>query len=82
MKLIHTIAFILVIVGGLNWGLTAFGWNIVEKLLGAWPTVEMVVYVLVGVSALYLLVTHKRTCSDCCAPKGSAQAMPPEQAPM
>lgn len=52
------IAFILVIVGGLNWGLEAIGFNVVYLLVGAWPVVEDIVYILVGLSALYLAVTH------------------------
>lgn len=70
MKL-HCIAFILVIVGGLNWGLVALGslmgsnWNIVNLLLGAWSMVENVVYLLVGVSALVLVFSHKDTCRTC-----------------
>ncbi len=65
MKSLHTIAFILLIVGGLNWLLTAFNWNLVEKLLGAWPSVVMIVYVLVGLAAVYEAVTHKSRCKHC-----------------
>ncbi len=61
----HMIAFILVIIGGLNWGFEALGFNLVSALVGAWPTVEMIVYLLVGLSAIYLLVTHKGTCAMC-----------------
>jgi uncharacterized membrane protein YuzA (DUF378 family) len=54
------IAKILLIVGGLNWGLVGAGllsgsmnsWNIVNMCLGSWPVVEGLVYVLVGVAAL------------------------------
>jgi uncharacterized membrane protein YuzA (DUF378 family) len=53
MKALHMIAFVLVVVGGLNWGLVgAFEFNLVTKLLGSWPMVETIVYVLVGLSAL------------------------------
>lgn len=65
MKALHMVAFILLIVGGLNWGLSAFGWNVVNMLLGSWPTVETIVYVLVGLSAIYMLVSHKRDCRMC-----------------
>lgn len=65
MKALHMAAFILVIIGGLNWGLTAFGWNVVSMILGSWPTLEMIVYLLVGVSALYLVFTHKKDCMVC-----------------
>jgi len=46
--------WILVLVGGLNWGLVGFfNWNLVGALLGAWPMAERAVYALVGLSALY-----------------------------
>ena len=65
MKSLHTVSFILVVVGAINWGLTAFGWNVVHMLLGSWPTIETIVYVLVGLSGVYLLVSHKRDCRMC-----------------
>ena len=47
------LAWVLVVVGALNWGLVgAFDFNLVSKLVGTWPVVEKVVYVLVGLSAL------------------------------
>lgn len=65
MKALHMIAWILVIVGGLNWGLVAFNFNLVTTLLGKWPTLVTIVYALVGLSALYELFTHKKTCKMC-----------------
>lgn len=65
MKLVHVIAFALVIIGGLNWGLYAFKYNLVNMILGSWPVVEQAVYVLVGLSAVYLGVTHKSACKTC-----------------
>lgn len=65
MKALHMVAFILLVVGGLNWGLTALGWNVVNMILGSWPMVEKVVYVLVGLSAVYEVVTHKDRCKEC-----------------
>jgi len=59
MKALEMIAFILLVVGGLNWGLTAFGYNVVEMIFGAWPAVVKVVYILVGLSAIYVAVTRK-----------------------
>ncbi len=50
------LAFILVVVGGLNWGLVgAFNWNLVDAILGSVPAIARVVYVLVGLSALFVL---------------------------
>ena len=65
MKSLHMLSFILLVVGGLNWGLSAFGWNVVNMLLGSWPTVEMIVYVLVGLAAVYEIATHKANCKMC-----------------
>lgn len=67
MKALHGIAFALVIIGGLNWGLDALGYNLVNWLLGSWPMVEKLVYILVGLSAVYLGVTHKGDCKMCSA---------------
>ena len=65
------IAWILLVVGGLNWLLVGLGgfmganWNIVAMILGSWPQVEWLVYVLVGLSAVYEVVTHKANCKKC-----------------
>lgn len=67
MKALHIITFVLVIVGALNWGLYAFGYNLVSMLVGSWPVVEQVVYILVGLSAIYLAATHKGDCKTCSA---------------
>lgn len=65
MKILHIIAFILLIVGGLNWGLTAFNYNVVEMILGAGSIVTRAVYVLVALSAIYMAVSHKSDCKSC-----------------
>ena len=72
-------ACILLWIGGLNWGLVGLGWvvgggadwNVVHMLLGSWPTVEGIVYILVGLAALYEIFTHKKTCKMC----GSGSSM-------
>lgn len=71
MKALHMIAFILLVIGGLNWGLVALGaymganWNVVNLLLGSWPQVEWLVYLLVGISAVWIAVTHSKDCRTC-----------------
>lgn len=67
MKALHLLTVILLVVGGLNWGLTAFGWNVVEMLLGVGTVATKTVYVLVGLAALYEIVTHKGNCRACSA---------------
>lgn len=50
------IAYILVIIGALNWGLVGlFGMDLVARALGPMTMPARIVYVLIGVSALYLL---------------------------
>jgi hypothetical protein len=54
-------ALVLVIVGGLNWGLMGlFGFNLVQQLFGAVAMLEKTVYVLVGLAAVYVaMITPK-----------------------
>lgn len=66
MKSLHMVTFVLLVVGGLNWGLEAFGYNLVEMLLGN-GTATMIVYIVVGLSALHQVFTHKSSCKDCTA---------------
>ena len=60
------IAKLLVLIGALNWGLVGIGsftgqdLNVVNMILGAWPVVENIVYVLVGLSAVCGLVKGKK----------------------
>ncbi|KKU81772.1 MAG: hypothetical protein UY07_C0009G0009 [Parcubacteria group bacterium GW2011_GWA1_47_8] len=65
MKALHIIAFVLLIVGGINWGLEAFEYNLVTMIAGVDSMVTKVVYVLVGLAAIYEVATHKNTCKMC-----------------
>ena len=60
--MMHKVTFTLLIVGGLNWLLEAFGWGI-GQYLGA--TGAQIVYVVIGLSAVYELVMHKKMCRMC-----------------
>ncbi len=64
MKILHMVAFILLVIGGLNWLLVAFGWNLVEMIFGA-GQISMIIYILVGLSAIYEAVMHKKNCKMC-----------------
>src|SRR3989344_3264617 len=78
MDMKHTIAWILVMVGGLNWLLVGLGgfmgsdWNLVHAILGGMPALEWLVYVLVGVSAVYEIVMHKKLCKNCASGMSSS----------
>jgi uncharacterized protein len=67
MKALHMVACVLLVIGGLNWLLVAFDYNVVDMVLGAGSTLAKAVYVLVGLSALYLIFTHKNDCKNCMA---------------
>jgi uncharacterized membrane protein YuzA (DUF378 family) len=50
------IALILVIVGGLNWLLVGiFSFDLVAAIFGAMSVIARIVYILVGISAIYMI---------------------------
>lgn len=66
MKAAHMVAYILLWVGGLNWGLVGlFQFDLVQAVLGGMPSLANLVYVLVGVSAVYTAFTHMSYCKYC-----------------
>ena len=57
MKTLNVVTLVLIIVGGLNWGLVgAANFDLVAAIFGAGSTLARLVYVLVGLSALYQIV--------------------------
>jgi len=65
MKIVHMAAYTLLWVGGLNWGLVGlFNYNLVDSLLGGFGLTN-IVYILVGVSAVYSVATHMGECRVC-----------------
>lgn len=71
MKALHVISYILIIVGALNWGLIgALNFDLVDTLLGSVPAIEKIVYILVGLAAIYEVATHKKVCRACDTPSG------------
>ena len=56
LSVIDWIALILVIVGGLNWGLVGiFGFDLVAAIFGSMTILSRIVYILVGISAVYMI---------------------------
>ncbi len=61
VNVLDWVSLLLVIVGALNWGLVGLGllmganWNLVNIILGGFPTIEALVYLLVGLAGLYEL---------------------------
>jgi uncharacterized protein len=61
MNAIDWIAMVLLIVGGLNWGLVGlFGFDLVAAIFGEMSTLSRIVYVLVGLSALWSIYTASK----------------------
>lgn len=72
MKALHTIVFLLLVVGGLNWLLVGLvGWDVSRWLGGMDSTVARAIYVLVGLAALVEIFSHGKGCKVC----GKGQAM-------
>jgi len=63
-KAIHITAVVLIIIGAINWGLIGLGdltssgrnWNIINVVLGNIPTLESVIYILIGVAGILKLI--------------------------
>jgi uncharacterized membrane protein YuzA (DUF378 family) len=54
VSVIDWIAAVLLIVGGLNWGLVGlFQFNLVEAIFGQMTTLSRAVYILVGLAAIF-----------------------------
>lgn len=63
----HKITFTLLVIGGVNWLLEAFGWGLVSWVDAAWwGTLVTVIYIVVGLSAVYEIATHGKYCKTCC----------------
>jgi uncharacterized protein len=57
MKAIGVVTLLLVIVGGLNWGLVGlFSFDLVAALFGSGSVLSRIVYILVGLSAAWQIV--------------------------
>ena len=60
-KTLDAVSLILMIVGGINWGLVGlFNVDLVARLFGDHTPLSRVVYALVGLAALYGIVTMAR----------------------
>ena len=65
MKILKIISIILVIVGGLNWGLVGlFNFDLVAAIFGAMSLLSKIVYVLVGLAAVYIAIISKSLLKD------------------
>ena len=57
MRAINTVTLLLLIIGGLTWGLVGlFGFDLVATIFGEMSALSRIVYVLVGISAIVQIV--------------------------
>ncbi|HZY67649.1 MAG TPA: DUF378 domain-containing protein [Devosia sp.] len=64
MKIINIITLLLIIIGGINWGLVgAFDLNLVTAIFGEDSFLSNAVFILVGLSALWQIVPFSRSLS-------------------
>lgn len=72
MKYLKQIAYALLLIGGLNWGIYGISqYDLVEVIFGRLPMIAGIIYVLVGLSAVYVIInryvlcdSHKESCCD------------------
>lgn len=79
MKGLHMVSFSVLVIGGLNWLLLGlFGWEIGMLFGGSAALISRLIYILVGLAAVYEVVTHKQNCRQCGAGamSGSAPSRP------
>ena len=64
---VHKAAYVLVLVGALNWGLVGlFKWDLVASALGSWPMLVRVVQIFVGLAAVMMLLAPScKPCKEC-----------------
>lgn len=76
------VAFLLLVVGGLNWGLVGImNFDLVMWLFGDIIGMYMladIVYIVVGVAAVYEILIHKTVCADCSDKAPSAAPSSPD----
>ena len=84
------IAWVLVVIGGLNWGVVGVGrflgnsdLNLVSMLVGSWSkTAEAIVYILVGICAFVAIFGCPcKKCKDVNANCADCKVAAPTQAP-
>jgi uncharacterized membrane protein YuzA (DUF378 family) len=76
-KVLHIVAFVLLLIGGLNWGLIGLrDFDLLDFVFPAFQPdgltennaniiIQQVIQSLVGISAVYVLFTHKSDCKVC-----------------
>lgn len=65
MKTLNAVALALIVIGGINWGLVGlFDFNLVAAIFGTDSWLSNLIYILVGLAALYSFVLFKPVMED------------------
>jgi uncharacterized protein len=65
-NMLHMVTFSLLVIGGANWLLIGvIGWGIGDLFGGNDAMISRIIYILVGLSAVYAAVSHKGDCNMC-----------------
>jgi len=57
MKILNTTSLVLIIIGGINWGLVGlFNYNLVDGIFGVESALSRIIYTIVGIAALWAIV--------------------------
>lgn len=60
-RVLDKIVFFLLLLGGLNWGLVGlFQWDLIGAIFGMMSVVSRIIFVLIGLSAVYRFVIWAR----------------------
>ncbi len=66
MKALHIVTFSLLVIGGLNWLLVGLvGWDVGELFGGQAALISQIIYIVVGLSTIFEVATHKQNCKAC-----------------
>ncbi|NUM25839.1 MAG: DUF378 domain-containing protein [Candidatus Buchananbacteria bacterium] len=82
MKVVHIVTFLLLVIGGLNWLLVGLiGWDVGMLFGGQSALISRIIYILVGLSAVVEIATHKKNCKVCnekkAMPADTSETVPP-----
>ena len=64
MQTFYKVCLILMIIGGINWGLVGlFGFDLVSTIFSFAPIIARIIFIIVGLAAIYQLVPLSRKMS-------------------
>lgn len=64
LNVLDWIGLILVVIGGLNWGLVGvFKFDLVKAIFGDMTIISRIIYIVVGIAAIYTIFILVKLCS-------------------